>query len=584
MTMESPDQVLKRAMAAHQAGELSEAAALYQQILSAWPTDPDALHLLGVIHCQSGNAALGIPFIEKAIAENPNFAEFHRNLAIAFTSLGDHEQSLREWQVAARLQPDQVIPLERIYRLLVQLGRDEAALEPLNQLIQLQPENPAYHLALGLALKTLDRDEDAINSFKAVLALDPSNIHALNNAGMLFRKAKRYDEAIAFFEQAARRHPNVYEVRNNLANAYSKKKQFEKAIEVFDAALKLRPDSYDVHLNLGISLIEMCRPAEAEPHLRRAMELKPGAYEPRWNFAYSLLIRGDFERGWVEHESRYQLPTVKNSIRHTDLPMWDGSDLHGRSILLHAEQGFGDTIQFSRYVPMVRERGGRILFECPPELVAVYENFPGIDELSSNIRQADVQCPLPSLPLVLQTRLEIIPSAMPYLVPSAARVAAWREKLGPSTGRPRIGLCWSGRPSHANDENRSMAPTWLDTLRDVPADWISLQKPPPEAGEARPDLPMMELGHEITDFADTAAIVSQLDLVITVDTAIAHVAGALGKPAWVMLAYCPDWRWMLQRSDSPWYPTMRLFRQPTAGDWHSVVQFVRRALQIGWNA
>jgi hypothetical protein len=321
--------------------------------------------------------------------------------------------------------------------------------------------------------------------------------------------------------------------------------------------------------------------AAAEAY-RQAIEWRADFVSAKFNLALTQLLQGSFVEGFTGFEARWDLPDLAKTRQHFSQPQWDGSDLNGRTILLHAEQGIGDTIQFIRYAPLVAQRGGRVVFQCPEAMTRLFEGFPGIDRFvvrGRELPEFDLHCPLLSLPLAMKTTLETIPASVPYLSADAESVSRWRKRLPRDS--VNVGLAWAGRAEHSNDRLRSMALTDFAPLVDAPGvNFFSLQKgDAAEQLRSTPDgLAITDWTEQLQDLSDTAALIDALDLVITVDTSVAHLAGALGKPVWVLLPFAPDWRWMLDRSDSPWYPTMRLFRQPQARDWRSPVEQVAQAL------
>jgi tetratricopeptide (TPR) repeat protein len=345
----------------------------------------------------------------------------------------------------------------------------------------------------------------------------------------------------------------------------------------------LRPDLAKALSNRGNTLHELKRFEEALASYDRALMLQPDYAEAHFNEAFCRLLIGDLDRGWKKHEWRWETAHQRNGKRNFAQPQWTGQqDIAGKTILLHAEQGFGDTIQFCRYVPHVVERAGRVILEVPKPLRELMSTLPGVAQIVSKgdpLPDFDIHCPLLSLPLAIGTRLETIPSATPYLRASKSAVMDWNARLGPRS-RPRIGLAWSGHPMHKNDHNRSIGLSTLLPRLGLNATYVSLQKDvrvaDTELLKERADI--LQFGDALGDFSDTAALISNLDLVISVDTSVAHLGGALAKPVWVLLPFVPDWRWLLDREDSPWYPTARLFRQDETRQWDNVIARVQAAL------
>jgi hypothetical protein len=366
----------------------------------------------------------------------------------------------------------------------------------------------------------------------------------------------------------------------------------QEAIEAYSRSMAIQPDQAQTQFNLGFALQEAGRASEAEQTFDQAANFlmnargqsdAPLSAEAESQLSLVLLRRGDFERGWREYEARLRI--IGFPVRHGfSEPMWEGSPLEGKRILLHAEQGLGDTIQFARYVPLVQSRGGKVIFQVPPALKRLFADQFAIECVLGNddpLVPFDVQCPLGSLPYRMGTRLDTIPAAVPYLRARPQLAEAWKERLARQPGRLKAGLVWAGNPRYPQDRLRSIPPTTLSPLANAPdICFVSLQKrTTPDGNREQSVLPaMIDWTEELTDFADTAALVDRLDLVIAVDTAVAHLSGAMGKPTWLLLPEPAEWRWLMDRSDSPWYPTIRLFRQTNCGNWESVMREVLAAL------
>jgi len=348
-------------------------------------------------------------------------------------------------------------------------------------------------------------------------------------------------------------------------------------------ALALQPDLLEGHFNLGTVLDRLGRWPEAIAAFRETLRIRPDFPRAHWNLGASLLRQGDFANGFAEYEWRAQVPELRINRIKTSRPQWRGEELRGRRILLYAEQGFGDSIQFARFVPEVARRGGKVLLGCQRDLTALLGRLPGVETCLPQPGPAPADfsyhCTLPSLPYALGTTLSTIPAPRAYLRPDPTKSELWRGRIAKGAQR-RVGLVWAGRPTHQDDMNRSIALSRVAPLAAVAnVQWFSLQKGPAAQVKAEFPVPMVDWTAELKDYDDTAAMIEHLDLIITVDTSVAHLAGALGRPAWVLIPLVPDWRWMLERNDSPWYPTLRLFRQPRIGDWETTVALVAEALK-----
>jgi tetratricopeptide (TPR) repeat protein len=502
-------------------------------------------------------------------------ADARNNLAISLIDAGRLEQAVLACHQAIVLEPNFAEAHNNLAVALKKLGRLDEAITACSAAIALRPTYAEAHSNLGNALFETGRIEPAITAYRRALDLKPDYLAALNNLGTALGKAGQFTQAIDAYTAAIKLKPDVAEVHNNLGVALGGIGRLDDAIGAFRRAIQINSGYAEAWANLGAVLCDSGDGESALAACRRAIELRPDLAIAHSNYALILLRLGHYELGWPEHEWRFKC-NPKFRPRSFSQPRWDGSPLAGQTILLHAEQGWGDTIQFVRYAPLVASRGGRVILECQPELIRLLGNLPGVDQLvpfGQPLRPFDLHCPLLSLPAAIGTTLNSIPADVPYL---HANSANWRERLNVIGNRLKVGLVWAGRPTHTNDHNRSMQLSHFSRLSEIPnVAFYSLQKGP---AAAQTGLELIDFTTELNDFADTAALVGALDLVIAVDTAVAHLAGAIGKPVWVLLPMCADWRWMTERSDSPWYPTMRLFRQTRWGDWDQVVQNVARAL------
>jgi len=398
--------------------------------------------------------------------------------------------------------------------------------------------------------------------------------------------ARRWQAALESYAAALARDPGFFEAHLNRGNVLQALERFSEALDAYDRVLKLRPDTAGALSNRGIVLKELHRFAEALETFDRALALDPANTTARYNRGVLLLQLGRFEEGFRDYEARWQDPQgpLYAARRELTAPCWSGRELlAGRRILLHAEQGFGDALQFCRYVPLLAAQGAEIVLEVPLPLVALLADLEGVTRIvvaGRPVPPVDYHSPLMSVPAALRTTLATIPCRIPYLHAEAAKVQGWRERFA-KLPRPWVGLAWAGSPAHHNDRNRSLA---LETLlAGLPDDleYVSAQRNVPDSDRSALAAArhVREWTSELHDFSDTAALVEALDLVISVDTSVVHLAGSLGRPCWVMLAFHPDWRWLLERDDSPWYPSLRLFRQQQRGDWAGVLAHVAAALR-----
>ena len=548
MPMVTVPQALALALQHYQAGRWADAETLYRQILAAQPGHADALHHLGLVAQQTGRHESAVEWIRQAIALDPHHPAPHANLG-------------------------------EIYRTV---GRLEEAIACFCRALEIKSDFLQAHNNLGLALTAVGRFGEAEAAFRRVLQIDPQYAIAHYNLGLALARQNRFDEAITAFRRALELRPDYVEAHSNLGAALAVQGKFDEAMDSYHRALALRPDDPDAHNNQGAALAELGQFAEAIAAYRRSLRSQPAGKGAQFNLALQLLLRGDFAEGWPLFEARWE--ALHYARRDFSQPRWDGSFLDGRRVFIHAEQGFGDSIQFIRYARLIADRGGQVIVGCQPPLQALFRGAPGVSEVlafGDALPPFDLHVPMLSLPLVFQTTPENIPRVVPYLFADPARRETWRGRMGGPSSRFRVGLVWAGNSTLSRDRIRSLPAHYLLPLLAIDGvDFFSVQK---EGGRAQiQNLPGAEriIDHtaHLHDFADTAAFVKELDLVISVDTAVAHLGGALGCPVWTLLPFVPDWRWGLETEQAPWYPTMRLFRQPAAGDWESVIRRVREEL------
>lgn len=472
---------------------------------------------------------------------------------------------------------------------LLQQRQFQAGADLLSQSLALDPRQTEAHYNLGYALQHLGLLDSAIAAFGKTIALSPNDCEALMARGHVLAIQKRFEEAALDFSKVVKLTPQNADAWNNYGNVLLELLRETEAIEAYEQALALRPTYAQGWFNKGKALHELERYAESGKAYERACQIDPDYAEARWHLSWIRLLQGDFDQGWRDFEARWDVPALGYRRKTTVAPLWLGEQsLSGKTILLHAEQGLGDTLQFCRYVPLLIEQGARVLLEVPEVLTRLMISLhPSLEvfrmgEVSASY---DFHCPLMSLPLACATRLATIPDRVPYLSVAPMDVEKWAAALAASQGgRLRVGLAWSGSAGHKNDANRSMTLETLTPLfESANVDFVALQPELRHVDElflnTHPNVKLQR--YALADFADTAALIKNLDLVISVDTSVAHLAGALGKPVWILLSTGPDYRWMLERTDSPWYPTARLFRQPKRSDWDAVVTAVARAIKAG---
>jgi tetratricopeptide (TPR) repeat protein len=556
---------LQEAIALHQSGRLAGAEKIYRQVLAIEPDHFDALHLLGVIFAQSGKYAEADEQIGAALKLNPNHVNALTNRGNAQLSLARFDDALASYDRALALQPDSVdVSLNR-GNALHALGRYGEALVSYDRMLTLQPRHGEALVNRGVTLLALERFADALASCDRALALDASFAEALFNRGLALHRMKRFEDALASYDRALAVRPDYEQANYNRANTLLALGRCEAALPSYDRAIALRPAHAEAHLNRGVALEKLMRFDAALASFARATALRPDFAEAHHNEALCRLLNGDMRSGWKRHEWRWGTAQLKHEKRSFPQPLWLGSDkIAGKTILLHAEQGFGDTIQFCRYAPLVAKRAAHVILEVQAPLRELMQTLPGAPRILAKgepLPDFDLHCPLLSLPLASGTELATIPSGTPYLWAPPDAVARWSGRL-PLKTRPRIGLVWSGRSAHRNDRSRSMPiSVFLSALSGIDATYVSLQREfrAGDSARLRERGDIVYFGEDLHNFFDTAALIENLDLVISVDTSVAHLAGALAKPVWILLPYNPDWRWLLARGDSPWYPTARLF-------------------------
>jgi tetratricopeptide (TPR) repeat protein len=566
----------------HRAGQLAEAERRYRQVLAVQPDNPDALHLLGVLRSQQGREEVAADLIRRAIARNPGQPMYHGNLGLALSRLDRLDEAIACFEKALALGSRDPNVLNNYADALRKAQNPDRALPIFRQAIAMDPLLAEPHNNLGIALADLGRTDEAVASYRQAIGLNPRFAEAHNNLGNALLKKRLFDEAILEFEQALAARPDYPEAMMNLGAALKAINQDDRAVDLFRRALKLRPDFFEALLNYGQALCDSRHFDEAIAAFRKAIALRPDDPAAHFHLSGVLLLTGNFSDGWREYEWRLLKPDFGIAKTRFPRPRWTGQDLAGKRILLHAEQGAGDIIQFCRLATPLAQRGAQTILACPPTLLRLLRTLDGISHLITDTQTApdfDYHCYLLSLPLLFGLNLQTIPARVPYLHPQPDSAEHWRSRLMPLGNRKKIGLVWAGNPNHSNDHNRSIPASAFAPLSEIPGvSLISLQKveganPPPPPG-----FELIDHTAEIFDYADTAALIANLDLVIAADTSVAHLAGALAKPVWTLLPFHPDLRWMLDRSDSPWYPTMRLFRQPRPSDWQTPIRQIADAL------
>jgi tetratricopeptide (TPR) repeat protein len=575
-------QSIERATELHRAGHLHEAECIYRQVLAVQPNNSDVIQLLGLLASQLGNHAGAVDLIREAIALKPTAGLYHANLGLALDKLGRWKEAVASFQKALDFgfsDPNIFCNYGDTQR---KLGNLDASLALFARALALKPGFPEAKCNLGIALVNAGRLDEAIAQYREAIRLRPEYAEAHNNLGNALLKKRLIPEALAEFQTAQSLKPDYFEAIMNLGVALQDMGEADRAIEAYRRSLTIKPDFYEAFINLGQAYCDVRQFDKAIAAFRSAIKIRPDDPSAHFHLSGVLLLTGNYSDGWREYEWRLLKPEMGHSETKFSKPRWSGEDLRGKRILLHAEQGVGDLIQFSRLIPILTERGAQTILGCPPFLIRLFKSAKGISELvtEADERKFDYHCYLLSLPLLLGLKLQTVPADVPYLHADAELVEKWKKTLAPLENRKKIGLVWAGNPLHTNDHNRSIPPANFARLAEIEdVAFVSLQKE--KRAEQTPPAELKLIDHTIrlSDYAETAGLIANLDLVISVDTSVAHLAGAMGKPVWTLLPYYPDLRWLLDRPDSPWYPTMRLFRQPRRNDWQTPIRAVAEALR-----
>lgn len=577
---------LKQALGRHAEGRLREALSLYQQVISNDPGNFDALHGIGILYGQWGEYEQALRFIAAAGAVRPGDFSVHYNQGKALHELERLEEALSSYDRALALRPGYVPGYNNRGNVLKDLGRHEEALASYDRALSLKPDYVDAHNNRGNILQDLRRYEDAIASYETAIRVKADCAETYYNLGNALKELDRDEEVLAAYDKAISLRPDYAEAHCNRGLVLHQLQRCDEALGCYDKAIVLNPDYAEAYYNRGNVLKDLRRYQDAVANFDRAIALRPEDIGAHFNKALVKLLLGDYETGWSLHEWRWKTEQHRDYLRNFKQDLWLGDQpVAGRRILLHAEQGLGDVIQYARYAPMVAALGATTILEVPSPLVPLLETLAGaitVIAAGSALPEFDLHCPLASLPLAFKTTVAAIPAEIPYLAADGQRRSEWRARLG-SRRQRRVGLAWSGNPRHRNDRNRSISLRILEPLLRLDCEYHSLQKELRDEDQTvLAQYPNIR-GHEteLRDFADTAALVAELDLVITVDTSVAHLAGALGKEVWILLPYVADYRWMTERSDSPWYPSARLVRQHARGDWTGVIEDIHSRLKAG---
>ena len=570
-------ETLRQALACHQRGRLADAEPLYRRAIELDPGQHDAWRLLGVLFHQQGHLELARQFLDRALQTPPVSVEALEALASVYEALGRISDSIACCQKAHELRPDDANILLRLALVQESQGQLREAESCLRKLLDLDPSSALAHLKLATVLESLEKLNEAQSHAELAIRFAPDSPEPYLCLGTILIRRNRISDSVPHFNHAVQLDPVA-----SACAIGTLREILNEGTRNWESCLASNPADFDALLSLAKIRYSERRPLEAIELLNRALAVRPGEPNAEYALGFTELLLGRFESGWQHYEARLRTGQREFPNRKFAQPLWTGENLAGRTILVHAEQGIGDTIQFIRYLPWIAERGGRIVLECQPPLKPLLQSLPYVQALVAQgelLPPFDVQAPLLSLPAIFRTTLESIHRQTPYLkVPEGAR----SELPDAARAGLKVGIVWAGNPVLQNDLVRSLPLSKLAPLLVLPdISFFSLQVGPAarQIASIENGKRLIDLGPLLSNFAQTACVIQQLDLVIGVDTAVAHLAGALAKPTWLMLPFAPEWRWLLDREDSPWYPSMRLFRQPAPEDWDSVVRRLKAALQ-----
>jgi tetratricopeptide (TPR) repeat protein len=585
---ESAEMLSNLALVLERLGRHVDALAAVDEALRLKPGHAEALANRGHFLFARGDTALALEYFDRALMARRGFVDAMLGRGVALFKLKRFVDALVTLERVPANDPRYAEALTHRAGPLLELKRHDEALASCERAITIDPRNAVTHYNRGVVLAALGRSAAALESYDRAIALDSGYLDALFNRGHLLEQLGRLDEALASADRVIALRPDHSGAWNNRGNALLKLARHGEAMAAYRKALALDPEYGECCYNYGNALQIVGRVAEALGYFEKALALRPDLADIRFNEAVARLLLGDLKRGLQSYEGRFDKTEQAPARRKFNRPLWTGGDPAGRTILLHAEQGHGDTIQFVRYVPLLARAGATVLLEVQHALKPLLAGVEGVAHIfdrdqagrSETLPAFDSHQYLISLPHVMGTELHSIPAEIPYIRAPQDRLELWRKRLPPADGL-RVGLTWSGNPQVTSDVRRSVGLPLLAPLVSVPGvQFVSLHR------EVRPDhvatlrtLPqILHFGEQLRDFADTAALIAELDLVISSDTAVAHLAGAMGKPLWLLTMVSPDWRWLLDRDDSPWYPTAKLYRQEGIGDWVGVVERVREDL------
>jgi tetratricopeptide (TPR) repeat protein len=565
------------------AGRPDLADTLCQQILRDTPDCAAALNLLGAMAMDSDTSEGAVEFFKAAIQSDPGLESAYNNLRLAWVSAGELEQARMFFESAAAKEPENAALHFELGQVLVETGDLQGARYHYQTTLQLRPNIALVHHLLGNVLRDQGIHNEAEQHFRAAVRIAPHYLQAHTSLANLLADHNHNELALEHYQQAVALAPNRSDVHCNLGNCLNQLGRSAAAVASYDRSLAVDAEYSKAHINRAIAILNMGLIDEAIAAFRRALVSEPGHVLATYNLSMLQLMSGDFREGLPNYEWRRLASTWRSLSPDSSAPEWNGEALNGKVLLIYAEQGLGDCIQFIRYASQLAADGASVIFRGHESLRALFRSAPGVALYvgpNESVPPHDYQLPIMSIAYRLGTTLQSIPSPYPYINAPQDKCSRWKQRIKTDNGL-KVGIAWAGSAAHHNDRNRSIAPGVLrELITDSDITFVSLQKDATadDLSQAGLDGAIIDLSSELNDFEDTAAIIMALDVVITVDTAVAHLAGALGKPTWVMLSHIPDWRWLLARNDSPWYPGMRLFRQGADRQWPPVIKAIATAL------
>ena len=549
------------------------------------PENPETMNLMAVAHTEARQFDHAVEWASRAIRKDPK-PQYLTTLGTALAKSGRIDEAIRVFDKAVGLKPDDATLWWQMGDALIEAGRSPEALLCFQRTLVLDPRNGNAACKAGYILHELGRFEEALPFFDKSRELLADHALTLQMRSLVLKEMKRFEEALADSQRATELDPANADVCNNHGGVLHALGRRDEALIWYERSLQIKPDQARPLTNKAAVLTELHRFDEAEATYERAITADPNYAEAAWNLALLRMLRGDFEAGWRGREVRWRIPVLAEAYPKFSGPMWLGEEsVAGKTVIVCQDEGMGDAIQFARYVPLLASRGARVILVVEPPLCSLLSRLQGVSLClpklpGTALPPFDFHVPIDSLPLAFRTTYDNVPADESYLpAPDAGQVQTWESRLGPRE-RLRVGLVWSGNPKHKNDHNRSISLRAMSRILDIDATFVSLQNNPlpQDADFLRERGDIVDLSQHMTDFAETAALVSCLDLVLTVDTSVAHLAAALGRPTWILLPHTPDFRWLLHRDDNPWYPTVRLFRQTQTREYDSVLDRVRTEL------